>query len=367
MISMLDVDSCVAPTAVLLQQGGVGVFLLADDTFRMTGLFDAEADAVLYNGDRLDFLASVPPRSQKLIVTSPPYNIGKTYEKHKKLSLDDYLTEQRRTIEACVLALHDEGSICWQVGNHISGDGEVYPLDMLLYPIFKSLGLQLRNRIIWHFEHGLHCSRRFSGRYETIIWFTKSSRYTFNLDPVRVPQKYPGKKHYKGPKAGQYSANPLGKNPGDLWIIPNVKHNHPEKTLHPCQFPVELIERLVLALTNPGDWVLDPYMGVGTTPAAAVRQGRRGAGCDVVAEYVAVARERVTLASQGLLKTRPIDRPVYVPPANSSLAQRPAEWSNAASSATPAVLAAAQHSKHRGPVSAHGTVTSDLPALWTDI
>lgn len=302
------------------------MYLFADEGVQIADHYDPTANAVLFHGDRLELLAALPPASQKLIVTSPPYNIGKTYERHTKLTLDDYLDDQRRTIEACVTALHEEGSICWQVGNHISADGEVYPLDTLLYPIFKRLGLRLRNRIIWHFEHGLHCSRRFSGRYETIIWFTKGDRYTFNLDAVRVPQKYPGKKYYKGPKAGQYSANPLGKNPGDLWIIPNVKHNHPEKTGHPCQFPVELIERLVLALTDPGDWVLDPYMGVGTTPVAAVRQGRKGAGSEIVAEYVATARNRVMLASQGLLKTRPIDRPVYEPPEHSSITQRPAEW-----------------------------------------
>jgi len=306
---------------------------VASEALMLTDHFDLEADATLYQGDRLDFLATLPKGSQKLIVTSPPYNIGKVYEKRHKLTLDEYLDDQRLTIAAAVSALHDEGSICWEVGNHINGGQEVYPLDILLYPIFKSFGLQLRNRIIWHFEHGLHCSRRFSGRYETILWFTKSDHYTFNLDPVRVPQKYPGKKHYKGPKIGQYSSNPLGKNPGDLWIIPNVKHNHPEKTVHPCQFPVELIERLVLALTNPGDWVCDPYMGVGTTPAAAVRQGRKGAGSEIVAEYVEIARERVTLAAQGLLRTRPIDRPVYEPPANSAITRRPSLWPDPETSA----------------------------------
>lgn len=302
---------------------------MAPDAIAIADHFDPAAEAVLFQGDRLDFLATLPPGSQKLIVTSPPYNIGKAYEKKQKLTLDEYLDDQRRTIAAAVAALHDEGSICWEVGNHINGGQEVYPLDILLYPIFKSFGLQLRNRIVWHFEHGLHCSRRFSGRYETILWFTKSDHYTFNLDPVRVPQKYPGKKHFKGPKIGQYSSNPLGKNPGDLWIIPNVKHNHPEKTIHPCQFPVELIERLVLALTNPGDWVCDPYMGVGTTPAAAIRQGRRGAGSEIVAEYVAIARARVTLAAQGQLRTRPIDRPVYEPPANSAITRRPSLWAEA--------------------------------------
>lgn len=171
----------------------------------------------------------------------------------------------------------------------------------------------MRNRIIWHFEHGLHCNRRFSGRYETIIWFTKSNNYIFNLDPVRVPQKYPGKKHFKGPKAGQYSCNPLGKNPGDLWIIPNVKSNHVEKTEHPCQFPVELIERLVFALTNEGDWVFDPFLGTGTSVIAAIRHGRRGVGSEIFFKYVELARQRIQQEIDGALRTRPMDRPVYDP------------------------------------------------------
>src|SRR5690606_35889755 len=103
--------------------------------------------------------------------------------------------------------------------------------------------------------------------------------------------KYPNKRHYKGPARGALSSNPKGKNPGDVWIFPNVKHNHVEKTPHPCQFPVELPERLVLALTEPGDLVLDPYMGVGSTIVAAVRHGRRAAGAEIVPEYVALARE----------------------------------------------------------------------------
>ena len=161
----------------------------------------------------------------------------------------------------------------------------IIPLDSLLYPVFAEFGLRMRNRIVWHFEHGLHCSRRLSGRYEVILWFTKGDDYVFNLDPIRVPQKYPGKKYFKGPKAGQYSCNPLGKSPGDVWVIPNVKSNHVEKSGHPCQFPVELVERLVLALTLPGDWVLDPFLGTGTSIIAALRQNRRGVGAEVVERY----------------------------------------------------------------------------------
>jgi len=185
----------------------------------------------------------------------------------------------------------------------------------------------MRNRIIWHFEHGLHCTKRFSGRYETIVWFTKTEDYTFNLDSVRVPQKYPGKKHFKGPKAGQYSSNPLGKNPGDLWIIPNVKSNHIEKTDHPCQFPVELVERLVLSLTNQDDWVFDPFLGTGTSIIAAIMHHRKGIGAEIVPKYVSLAKRRIHMAMDGTLRTRPMDRPVYDPyRAGNSLTISP--WKN---------------------------------------
>jgi adenine-specific DNA-methyltransferase len=194
-----------------------------------------------------------------------------------------------------------------------SKTAKIFPLDIVLYPIFAKFGLKLRNRIIWHFEHGLHCSKRLSGRYETVLWFTNGDNYTFNIDPIRVPSKYPGKKYFKGPKVGQLSCNPLGKNPGDVWIFPNVKNNHIEKTIHPCQFPVELVERLVLALTNQNDKVFDPYMGVGSTVTGALKHGRVGLGCDTVEKYVDIAWDRVRQLQMEILKMRPMDRPVYDP------------------------------------------------------
>ena len=258
----------------------------------------------------LEFMASLPDGYVRLVVTSPPYNIGKSYE--KRAPLDIYLDGQRQVIAECVRILADGGSICWQVGNYVD-KGEVVPLDILFYPIFKEFGLKLRNRIVWHYEHGLHCSNRFSGRHETILWFTKGDNYGFELDPVRVPSKYPEKKYFRGPRAGQLSGNPLGKNPGDVWAIPNVKHNHVEKTAHPCQYPVELVERLVLSMTEPGDRVLDPYMGSGSTLVAAVKHGREGLGCDTDPAFVEIARERLSALDRGDLRTRPMNRAIYNP------------------------------------------------------
>ncbi|MEW6386395.1 MAG: site-specific DNA-methyltransferase [Thermodesulfobacteriota bacterium] len=280
------------------------------EKIRVLSEFDPQADVILYEGDCLELLTNIPDSFVKLVVTSPPYNLGKPYE--TRLDLDDYISQQRKVIEECVRILDDSGSICWQVGNYIYNGG-IIPLDIVLYPIFASLRLQLRNRIIWHFGHGLHASKRFSGRYEVILWFTKSNNYIFNLDLVRLPQKYPLKKHFKGPKKGEFSGNPLGKNPSDVWNIPNVKANHVEKTIHPCQFPVELIERLILSMTNERDWVFDPFIGVGTTAIAALMHKRKAIGAEIIPEYIEIAKGRIRQAEVGSLRIRPMERSVYDP------------------------------------------------------
>jgi len=297
--------------------------------------YDPEADIVLYHGDVNDFVATIPDKSITLIITSPPYNLGKEYE--DRVSIGKYLDMQAQVIAELYRILSDNGSICWQVGNFVDA-GEVYPLDILYYDIFKELGLHLRNRIIWHFGHGLHASKRFSGRYETLLWFTKSDNYIFNLDAVRVPSKYPGKRHYKGPKKGELSGNPLGKNPSDVWEflaqeweaafwdIPNVKSNHPEKTIHPCQYPIALIERCVLALTSEEDWVFDPYAGVGTSLIAGLMHNRRVMGSEQEDKYVNIARERLVAYFNGVLSYRPLGKPVYLPTGKEKVARAPDEW-----------------------------------------
>lgn len=274
------------------------------------GNYKKDAEIMLYNGDCIDFIKQVPDNKIKLIITSPPYNIGKEYE--KRTSVDTYLIFQEKVIKECIRILDTNGSICWQVGNYIN-KGEIIPLDIVLYPIFKSNGMKLRNRIIWTFGHGLHAKKRLSGRYETILWFTKEDRYDFNLDEIRVPQKYPNKKYFKGPKKGQLSCNPLGKNPGDVWDIPNVKANHVEKTIHPAQFPVELVERLILSLSNEKDCIFDPFMGVGSTQVAAIINNRKTIGSEKEKKYFDIAQKRIIMAKEGKLKLRPMGKPIYNP------------------------------------------------------
>ena len=289
--------------------------------------------------DALEFSRTLPAESVKLVMTSPPYNIGKSYETRR--NIEEYISGFEALITELVRMLADDGSICWQVGNFVD-DGEIFPLDIYFYPMFKSHGLKLRNRIIWHFGHGLHCSKRFSGRYEVILWFTKSDNYTFNLDDVRIPSKYPGKKYFKGAKKGTPSGNPKGKNPEDLWEmtierliddwdakiwdIPNVKNNHPEKLNHPCQYPVELAERCILALTDKGDCVYDPFAGVGSTLIAALKNERKALGSEHVKEYVDAGNERIERLKEGTLITRPIYKAIYEPSPDDKIAQRPEEW-----------------------------------------
>lgn len=291
--------------------------------------FEVKSNATLFIGDRLDLINQIYKSEKKaeLIITSPPYNLGKEYE--NVIPLEEYLKQQEITIEACMSILSDTGSICWQVGNFIKGDQrnkETFPLDILLYPIFKKFNLRLKNRIVWTFGHGLNENYRFSGRHETILWFTKNTRdFTFNLDSIRIPQKYPSKKSFKGNNVGNYSGNPLGKNPEDVWDMPNVKSNHVEKTEHPCQFPIGLIERFVLGMTDPDDLVFDPYIGVGTTAVAALKHNRKAAGSDIEKKYIEIARERIHSLNNGTLPYRDRDKPVY-DPSLSNLSKVPDEW-----------------------------------------
>ena len=147
---------------------------------------------------------------------------------------------------------------------------------------------------MWVRTHGLHARRRLSCRHETILWFTKGEEYKFFLDPIRVPQKYPNKTSWRSHNKGEITGHPLGKSPGDVWAFRNVKHNHEEQTIHPCQFPEDMIERIVLASTEPGDVVLDPYMGVGTVAVVAKNLDRHFVGAEIEARYHAVALQRLS-------------------------------------------------------------------------
>lgn len=290
----------------------------------------ATATATLWNADAVEMLKSMKARSVDLIITSPPYFIGKEYDTSD--SAHDFLIEIKRIIPHMIRTLKPGGSICWQVGNHIK-HGELMPLDVLVAAsLMKNKNLVLRNRIIWTFNHGFHAHSRFSGRHETILWYTKGGVGCFDLDKVRVPQTYPGKRHYKGPHKGKWSGNPLGKNPGDVWDIgdvwgiPNVKANHVEKTEHPCQFPTALVRRLVVALSPEGGTVVDPYAGAATTAVASLLENRRFVGCDIDKKYLDIGQKRLSSLEEGTLQIRE-DIPVHVPSGREKVATSPPHFS----------------------------------------
>jgi adenine-specific DNA-methyltransferase len=278
--------------------------------------------SALFEGDCLSLLKAMGDSSVDLTVTSPPYCIGKAYESESTTTAD-FIKTQKEILPEVVRITKDGGSICWQTGYHVT-DGTAFPLDFAIYEILRDIpSVQLRNRIIWSFGHGLNSSTRFSGRHEVVLWFTKGKSHQFNLDDIRVPQKYPGKRHYKGENKGMLSGNPLGKNPGDVWEMPNVNANHIEKTGHPCQFPVALAQRLIRALSPINGIVFDPFMGSGSTGVAAVLEKRRFLGAEIFPAYMSLAIERVGSAENGTIRVRDLDKPIYVPNPNSAVAKRP--------------------------------------------
>lgn len=282
---------------------------------------------------------SINKNSIDLVVSSPPYGIGKSYETFK--TLEQYSQWADTLIEALKGVCTPSASVCWQVGTYVDPTTKEYlPLDYLYVSLFRKHGFILKNRIIWQYGHGLHSSTRLSGRYEVCLWFVRDPKsYTFNLDPIRIMSQEPSKRAYKGPNKGKLSGNPLGKNPSDIWKImvdewemgmwtfPNVKSNHVEKTkTHPCQFPVELAERCVLAFSNPGDTVLDPFSGTGTTGIAAVFHDRNYIGVEREQKYNKIAKQRIADAQNGTLKTRKIGTTIQKASTNAKSRKYPEEW-----------------------------------------
>lgn len=294
--------------------------------------YDQSAQIQLYQGDCLDFLTTIPDSAIDLVVTSPPYCMGKAYE-DPTADMQTFKDLHHRIIPQIYRVLKPGGSICWQVGYHTS-NACIVPLDYAVYEIFltdnasREYPVELRNRIVWSFGHGLNSTHRFSGRHEMILWFTKGKDYCFNLDDVRIPQKYPGKRAYKGPNKGSLSGHPLGKNPSDVWDIPNVKAQHIEKTIHPCQFPVAIPLRLINALSPKDGVVFDPFMGSGTTGVAAIISGRRFLGSEIIPEYLSVAHARLRDALEGKARIRE-DIPVMEPDMNAAVAILPDEFRQA--------------------------------------
>lgn len=255
--------------------------------------------------DVLDFLEGIPDKAVQLHVTSPPYRLGKAYGGTKVDSrrFHYFLGWTLQVLSEMDRTLADGGVLVLQVGNTETDDGQVYPMDCLLFEHLKAMGLTFQSRITWVKPHGLTPKRRLAERTEVALVFSKGEPANFNANAARIPQKEPGKRAFKGPNKGRLSGNPLGAWPTDVWQIPHVGHNNPEKTGHPAQFPEELVRRAVLLYTMPEDLVCDVFMGSGTTAAVATKTGRSFIGADLF--YEDLRAERLSKVAEDLVSELP--------------------------------------------------------------
>ena len=245
---------------------------------------------LLYVGDCIELMRLLPAELFRLTVTSPPYNIGKEYE--DPLHVDAYLDWCSTWMEEIHRLTSADGAFWLNLGYFsLQNKAKAIPISYLLW---QRVSFYLLQEIVWNYGAGVACTKMFSPRNEKFLWYVKNpENYTFNLDEVRDPDvKYPNQK-----KNGKLKCNPLGKNPSDVWQIPKVTsgkdRSSDERTPHPAQFPRALIERILKACSNPGEIVLDPFMGSGSLAEAALRTGRNAVGFEVRQDYVEIAGRRL--------------------------------------------------------------------------
>nr|WP_317200690.1 site-specific DNA-methyltransferase [uncultured Psychrobacter sp.] len=251
--------------------------------------FEVEGVAI-YQEDCLEGMKKIPKELVDLTITSPPYNIGKEYEELAKL--DDYLEWCKRWMHEVYRVTVPHGTFWLNVGYlEVAGKGKAVPIPYLLW---DKTDFYLIQEVVWNYSAGVACRKRLSPRNEKILWYVKDPEaYTFNLDDIRDPNvKYPNQK-----KNGKLKCNPLGKNPTDVWQIKKVTSGRnrasSERTPHPAQFPIDLVERMIKASSNEGELILDPFMGSGSTAETALANGRYVIGFELKNEYIGYARDRI--------------------------------------------------------------------------
>ena len=247
-------------------------------------------------GDCRELLKTVESESVAIVVTSPPYNIGKPYGKYKdKIALDEWKQLIEETTKEVYRVLKPNGSFFLNLSPIPFGSKkEILPLPYIGYDIMRSAGFKIRNIITWTFNNMQNCTNRLSGRYENIVWGVKDlNDYVFNLDDIRIPYITQNDKRLEGGK---------GRNPTDVWYFNRV-NNMTKKSLglnHPTVYPLEMIERIIKMSSNEGDIILDPFLGSGTTAVAALRLGRKAIGFELDSSYEDEIKKRIaTEGSEG--------------------------------------------------------------------
>ena len=246
-------------------------------------------NVVIFNGDTLEILKHFDFSFVSLTITSPPYNIGKEYE--KIMPINDYIEWMEKWVRKVYSITHDSGALLLNIG-YISIE-DVARAIPIPYLIWDKVDFFLNQEIVWNYAAGVSCKKYLSPRNEKLLWYVKNrDNYTFNLDSIRDKNvKYPNSK-----KNGKLRVNTLGKNPSDVWQIAKVttgeNRQSKERTPHPCQFPVDLVDRAVLGFSNESDIVLDPFMGSGSTLESCMRHGRYCIGFEINKDYCAIIKKR---------------------------------------------------------------------------
>lgn len=234
------------------------------------------------HGDCFEWLSQIETESIDLIVTSPPYNIGKEYE--KKIEIDEYVQWSESYFKELYRVLKTGRNFMLQVGQYVDKDTNNIPLTYLLYQSAIKSGFKLRQEIIWYFKGGMQAKKKLTGQNEKIMWLYKGDELPyFDVDSIRVKEW----------QAIDKRNNPNGKNPTDVWEFNRVAGNSNEKTEHPCQFPVSMIERIVKGWSKENEVVLDCFMGSGTTAESCIITNRNFIGIERDWDYCEIANKRI--------------------------------------------------------------------------
>ena len=270
-----------------------------DEKNQAPSLFYKHPNGKLFLGNSIEWLKSLPPESVDLIFADPPYNIKKADWDNFE-SQEEYIKWSMQWIEPASRLLKPQGSL------YICGFSEI--LADLKHPAskyFKSC-----RWIIWHYKNKANLGNDWGRSHESILHMRKSKDFKLNIDNIRIPYgehtlKYPSHPQAETSQYGNgknvehiWEPNPLGAKPKDVLEIPTTNNGMQEKTPHPTQKPEELLRKIILASSNEGDLILDPFCGSGTSPVCAEQLRRKWMACDLSSEYLDWAVNRLEMVEE---------------------------------------------------------------------